>query len=153
MTSKKNIKEFVARAVFIKNGLVLLVNKMGEPHYFLPGGRLEFGEGISTCLIREIEEELNLPCKIKNYVGAIEHLFEDETKTQYEVGHFFTVDIPGLDPSQPPKSADGELRFCWVEISKLENLDMRPPPVIDMLKAIASGQKSQTFWASTITDS
>lgn len=147
---KKAVRSYVSRGILIKNRHVLLVNKIGEPHYFLPGGRLEIGESIEQCLIREIKEELDKPCHIQGYAGAIEHFFEDDVKTQYEIGHFFIIDIPGLDPSQKPKSAEAELKFAWFRLSELKKLDLRPIPVIDLLNTISAGEKIRTFWASTI---
>ena len=42
--------------------VVLLKNERDE--WELPGGKLEPGEAIEDCLVREIEEELNLPVKV-----------------------------------------------------------------------------------------
>lgn len=148
---KKFIKECIPRGIFIKGDNILLVNKIGEPHHFLPGGRLEQGESLYAGLKREIREELNLLCHIKNYVGAIEHCFEDDVKIQYEVSHFFVIDLPGMELSKEPKSAETELSFCWSKISELKKLDIRPPPVRELLKELALGQK-KPFWASTMTD-
>ena len=150
MTEKKFVKECLPRGILIKESSVLLVNKIGEPHHFLPGGRLNQGESLHHGLLREVREELNLPCQIKDYVGAIEHCFEDGVKVQYEISHFFIIDIPGMELSKELKSAEKELKFCWTKISDLDALDIRPPPVRNLLKALAAGQK-QPFWDSTMT--
>jgi 8-oxo-dGTP pyrophosphatase MutT (NUDIX family) len=54
---------------------VLLKNERDE--WELPGGKLEPGEGIEDCLVREIDEELNLPVA----VGHIDHGFRASGQT------------------------------------------------------------------------
>ena len=46
-----------AAAIAIRNGRVLVQNLSGNPTTFLPGGRIEQGEGSADTLVREIEEE------------------------------------------------------------------------------------------------
>jgi 8-oxo-dGTP pyrophosphatase MutT (NUDIX family) len=51
------------KGVVARDGrFVLLKNERDE--WELPGGKLEPGEAIEDCLVREIEEELNLPVKV-----------------------------------------------------------------------------------------
>lgn len=71
MVDKINIRVYAAA---IKNGkvLALLEEYAGDHLMKLPGGGLEFGEGILDCLHREFEEELN--CKIR----ILGHLYTQE---------------------------------------------------------------------------
>jgi 8-oxo-dGTP pyrophosphatase MutT (NUDIX family) len=46
---------------------VLLKNERDE--WELPGGKLEPGESIEDCLVREIEEELNLSTKVSGQLN------------------------------------------------------------------------------------
>ncbi len=71
MIDKINIRIYAA-AVKNKKVLVLFEEYAGENLMKFPGGGLEFGEGITDCLHREFEEELN--CKIR----IIEHLYTQE---------------------------------------------------------------------------
>lgn len=146
------VRQFVARAVFIKNGKILLANKKGEPHLFIPGGRVEPSESIVDAVVREIKEELDCKCTIKKYFGSIEHSFNyTDTKKYYEVGHFFEVDIEGVN-EKSPKSNEDEMQFSWINIKKLDSLDIRPKPVIELLKKINSGVRFEGFWRSTLKD-
>ncbi|MFL9832845.1 NUDIX domain-containing protein [Chryseobacterium terrae] len=55
-----------------KKVLTLFEEYAGEPLMKFPGGGLEYGEGLTDCLKREFEEELNVNIEI------VEHLYTQE---------------------------------------------------------------------------
>ena len=59
MIDKLNIRVY-ATAIKDEKVLVLHEEYAGEQLMKLPGGGLEFGEGLLDCLHREFEEELNV---------------------------------------------------------------------------------------------
>ena len=63
MIDKLNIRVY---ATAVKDGKVLVLHEeyAGEQLMKLPGGGLEFGEGVLDCLHREFEEELNVKINI-----------------------------------------------------------------------------------------
>ena len=71
MIDKINIRVYGA-VVKDRKVLVLHEEYVGQNLMKLPGGGLEFGEGVLDCLHREFEEELNVKIKIK------EHLYTQE---------------------------------------------------------------------------
>lgn len=52
--------------------LTLFEEYAGEPLMKFPGGGLEYGEGLTDCLKREFEEELNV------HIEIVEHLYTQE---------------------------------------------------------------------------
>lgn len=143
------VRQFVARGVCFHDESVLLANKKGETHWFLPGGRVEIGEGFTDAVKREIMEELGLTCSIKRFLGVVEHSFEYyETKQYYEIGNFFEIEITNIDYLHP-KSSESEMQFKWVKLSELEYIDIRPKPAIDLIKK-AHSKDVNAFWASTL---
>lgn len=54
--------------VFINNKIVLLKNERDE--WELPGGKIEINETPEECLIREINEELNLKCSVSKLIDV-----------------------------------------------------------------------------------
>lgn len=46
---------------------LLLVRQNNRPFWVFPGGTLEPGEGLTTCGIREMQEELNLSVKLSEW--------------------------------------------------------------------------------------
>ena len=71
MIDKINIRVYGA-VVKDRKVLVLHEEYVGQNLMKLPGGGLEFGEGVLDCLHREFEEELNVKIEIK------EHLYTQE---------------------------------------------------------------------------
>lgn len=71
MVDKINIRVYAAA---VKDGKVLVLHEeyAGEQLMKLPGGGLEFGEGVLQCLHREFEEELNAKIKV------VDHLYTQE---------------------------------------------------------------------------
>lgn len=71
MIDKINVRVY-ACAIKDKKILALYEEYAGQPLLKLPGGGLEFGEGLTDCLHREFAEELNVEIKI------IEHFYTQE---------------------------------------------------------------------------
>ncbi len=141
------IRQFVTRGVFIKDDEVLIANKKGELPYFLPGGRVEIGEGYEDALIREIKEELDKSATIIRFLGTIEHSFINNTGTQYyEIGNFFLVSLNDANP-ESISSNEPELEFQWKRIDELNNINIEPKPVIELIRNL---NKKEAFWASTL---
>ena len=78
------------RAIIINDGKLLVVkHKPNSDFYALPGGHLEWGEGVKECMIREIIEELGVrpePGRLL-YVNT----FIDKTRMIHSVEFFFEV--------------------------------------------------------------
>ena len=71
MIDKLNIRVY-ATAIKDEKVLVLHEEYAGEQLMKLPGGGLEFGEGLLNCLHREFEEELNVK------INILGHLYTQE---------------------------------------------------------------------------
>jgi mutator protein MutT len=56
-----------AAAILIENGRILLVKQevSATRHWSLPGGKLDRGESLEQCLIRELKEETGLDIRVK----------------------------------------------------------------------------------------
>lgn len=71
MTEKINVRVYGAT---VKDGKVLVLHEeyVGQNLLKLPGGGLELGEGVTDCLRREFEEELNVK------INILSHLYTQE---------------------------------------------------------------------------
>ena len=67
MVDKLNVRVYAT--VFKDNKVLVLFEEYAGQHLMkLPGGGLEFGEGLVDCLHREFEEELNVKIRIKDHL-------------------------------------------------------------------------------------
>lgn len=84
-----------ASVAIVREGKVLLIKRAYAPYqhlWTLPGGRLEPGESIEQCAIREVLEELNLT--IRNPRPVMEQSLGREGA--YRLAIFVTKDFSGV---------------------------------------------------------
>ena len=103
-------------AILMEDQKVLLVKQDVTEirNWALPGGRLEFGETIEHCLIREIKEEAGLDIKVKELLYITDRFY----KNNHIVHILFLVEKRG-----------GKLRSCAEfesENEKIKELVMVP---------------------------
>ena len=127
---------------------VLLTNMRGitdHEAFILPGGRPELMENTEKAIIREIEEELNL--KLTYRLVSVEENFVKENKFHMlEFVYYAEVDnfdsIKCLD--------DGWDKFKIIEIKDIDNIDIRPKTVKELIKNDISSNISHNInydWA------
>ncbi len=109
----------------IDNGRLLMINHQGihEGDFWAPpGGGLQFGETLESCLKREFSEETGLDIEIKDF----RFLYEFVQLPLHAIELFFLVDIRkgklsrGYDPEMKEKQIIQEVKFMsWAEINRL----------------------------------
>ena len=125
-------KKIVAIAVIEQNGKVLIAKRAQENNavakWAFPGGKLEQGEDLHTCLQRELREELGIDAKIGDYL-CTNNFYRD--KTYFEI-HAFSVTIFKGQISLNEEHTE----FAWVSPVELSNYDMLEfnEPVIKLLQ-------------------
>lgn len=90
-----------------------------------PGGKLEEGETLEQCIVREIKEELELDIRVKGIFTESEYYFSKPVHFT-----FFEAEITG----GIMKCNDHETAV-WVSVSTLRDYDFLPAdfPVVDLL--------------------
>ena len=141
--------ELVVRGVLIDKEHVLLVRKHGAWNTFLPGGHIEFGKSARSELVREIKEELGINVKVKDFLGVVEHSWEDENGLNHEVNLVFKIECEVLDLSQSPLSQESYLEFFWQPVDDLASVRLEPSALIELLPRWLSN-KPNSGWGSTI---
>lgn len=139
----------LARAVLCRKDRVLVVRADGQPHTFLPGGHVEDGEGLASCLRRELWEELGVEAAVGRYLGAVEHRWRRDGTPQYEINHCFAAEAPALPADAPPARED-YLSFGWVPVDALDEVDLQPAP---LRRLLADPNGTAPWWASTLAPS
>jgi 8-oxo-dGTP diphosphatase len=119
-------------AVVARDGALLLVRHQKparDPYWVLPGGRLEPGETIPECAVREVLEETGLSARFSGVLYVSEFLREGR----------HTVDVTarmtpeggeeamlGSDPEVAPGSEPTLRELRWVGSDELEELELLP---------------------------
>ncbi|MBN2789926.1 MAG: NUDIX domain-containing protein [Candidatus Delongbacteria bacterium] len=124
--------ENIVRAVIINDNKILVVKRRGKNNTFLPGGHIEHFESVPVALIREINEEIGMDCEVNEFLGCIENSFPDDNGDLcHEIGLYFNVKL--LNYSQIVISNEDHLEFFWSEIDKLEDINLQPSSVLDII--------------------
>jgi len=112
-------------AVVFRGQEVLLVcrDREGGHDWVLPGGTPRPGESMAACARRETLEETGLAIESSKIAFVL------ETKGPWPAPH--TVDLVFLailsSASQEPRPSEAGLKACFVPLSLLDQLDLRPP--------------------------
>lgn len=136
----------LARAIIRRDDRVLVVRADGQTHTFLPGGHVEDGEGLATCLRRELQEELGVESTVGAYRGVVEHRWHRDGTPQYELNHCFAVEAPAV-PDQAPTAEEGYLSFEWATADALDSVDLQPAP---LRRLLAPNAPEAPWWATTL---
>ena len=128
-------------AVIPRDGALLLVRheKPNRPPYWvLPGGRLEPGESIPECAVREVAEETGLTANFDGILYVSEFSREGRHTVDITVRVKAEGDAElGSDPEAKPGTAPTLKELRWVETRELDEIDLLPSWVRDRLVADA----------------
>ncbi len=107
-------------AIIIENGKILLARhkKHGNVYWVFPGGRLNYGETVKMCAIRELKEETNFDIEISNLIWIVESIPPDGSR--HVVNLFFEGKIVSRE-------------FIYGEEEGLEGIEFIPIRKVDEL--------------------
>lgn len=140
--------EILVRGVQLLSGLILLVQKRGASHTFLPGGHILFGESAENALVREITEELGRSARIVHFLGAVEHAWTFQGDKHHELNLIFKIEIEGLHPGISPLSMETNLKFLWKPMDGLKDGNLQPHPLQKLLPLWLKN-KVTSHWGSS----
>ncbi len=100
--------------VCLRGEQVLLVRRGRPPRageWSLPGGRLEWGETLAACAVREVREETGVEISLEGLIDVVDGLFGGSPAAPEH--HYVLVDYAARWLSGEPQAADdaAEARF------------------------------------------
>lgn len=102
--------------------------------WWLPGGRLEPGEGFPAAAVREALEESGVPVRLTGLLRVEHTPGPDHARLRV----VFLAEP--VDDTPPKQVADAEsLEARWVTLAELERLPLRGPDVLRLFRAVAAG--------------
>jgi ADP-ribose pyrophosphatase YjhB (NUDIX family) len=121
-------------AVIIRDHKVLLCTVDGLGYWFLPGGRVRFGEPAQLALSRELAEELGHQFPAGRLALVVENIYRDSS-LQHEVGFYYRLAWPpGLPDSDLDGGTEPSHRFRWAAISDLNSVRFEPAGLVPVLQ-------------------
>jgi 8-oxo-dGTP pyrophosphatase MutT (NUDIX family) len=125
--------ELLVRAVIESRGQFLIAHAKGASNTYLPGGHVDAGEGLKYALARELKEELGIAAEVGDYLGAVEHAWEDEGEQHHEINHLFDVTSPKLNVDQIPIPLEDHIEFLWLSPVEFDEHNLQPSPMRQLL--------------------
>jgi ADP-ribose pyrophosphatase YjhB (NUDIX family) len=121
-------------AVIIHDRKVLLCTVDGLKYWFLPGGRVRFGEPAQVALARELAEELGHQFPTGRLAFVVENIYRYGS-LEHEVGFYYRLAWPaGLADSDLDRGTEPGHRFRWAAIRGLNSVRFEPAGLVPELQ-------------------
>ncbi len=123
---KKIIKKYLksrfiyvkaAGGLVVKNGHYLFMNRLNK--WDLPKGKMERGEDVSVCALREVEEECNVKVKLDSKIGNTWHCYSTKSGWYIKKSTWFLMHCTD-DTKMTPQVEEGIEELLWVDAQNLD---------------------------------
>jgi 8-oxo-dGTP pyrophosphatase MutT (NUDIX family) len=121
--------------VFNENKELLMIFRRG--FWDLPKGKLDKGETIKSCAVREVEEETGLQnIETGNFIGLTKHQYFDKhiNAEVIKESHWFVMNVSG-NQKLIPQTEEDITEIKWVKKSDLKNyLDKSYKNIVEIVE-------------------
>jgi 8-oxo-dGTP pyrophosphatase MutT (NUDIX family) len=126
----KHFDLIIAAGGIVKNekGEILMIFRRGK--WDMPKGKLDQGESIETCAIREVEEETGIRnTKLLSPFGITYHVYDEFGKHILKESHWFNMLSPGIQ-SLIPQTEEQITAIEWTDDKRRKELLNESYPLI-----------------------
>ncbi len=119
-----------------KKNEILLIFRRGK--WDLPKGKLDKGEKLEACAVREVEEETGLKnITLKDPLEISYHTYHEGARFILKESHWFEMEV--IDEQElTPQAAEDIHEVKWVKPSQLSHyFDKSFPSVVDILRSVS----------------
>lgn len=140
LTEDESLVELRCSAVVIRRAEVLLIRRpgrSGSEEWILPGGRPRPGEGMLSCVRREVAEESGLVVLLDRCAFVADVIDPEGTRRRAEL--VFVARVSG--DQREALTGEPGAEPCWVSMGELRRIHMRPP-IGGFLPGVVKGSAS-----------
>ncbi|MBI1185774.1 MAG: NUDIX domain-containing protein [Alphaproteobacteria bacterium] len=112
--------------ICVRKDEVLLIRRGKAPRegeWSLPGGRIEWGEGVRDAALRELKEETGVEAAIVGLIDVVDGVFASRTHGEIW-GHYVLVDFAARWVNGEPRAGDDAAEARFIPISEIDSLAM-----------------------------
>lgn len=145
--TEEYIFSYRVAGICINNGKVLLQKPTNDNAFAFPGGHVEFGETNVQTLIREFKEEIGVDISVGDLKWVAEIFFPWGNKPCHQICLYYIVDITSNNiplegmfiGKEKIEGRKFDLEFHWIPMSDLNNIDVYPTNVVELMDKIDGG--------------
>lgn len=130
-----------AAGIIIHDGKILFHKNKNDSYYALIGGRVQICESSEETIKRELREEIGKEVEVVGYIATIENFFEAKGKKYHEIMFVHNIEFCNKDDKNITHmlyniegGKDKDVYYEWLDIDKIDNYDIRPSIIKDVLK-------------------
>ena len=122
---------------------VLLIRRGTKPlagDWSLPGGRIEYGEGVEVAALRELKEETGVEARLTGLVDVVDAIFTSRRSGEV-TRHYVLFDFVAVWISGEPVAGDDAAHAEWISPGRLATLPLwdETRRVIETARALVAG--------------
>jgi 8-oxo-dGTP pyrophosphatase MutT (NUDIX family) len=118
-----------------ESGELLLIFRRGK--WDLPKGKLDEGEDLQQCAVREVEEETGLEAPVLgDKIGVTYHTYSEKGKSILKESHWYNMSVREKQDLKPQQEEDIEI-CTWVAAVNLEEYKKNMHPSVRDILEIA----------------
>ena len=131
-----------ANGVILNENKVLMCSINDNGFWCLPGGHIHLGEDSKSAVLREIKEEVGICFDDSELFLMMENFYLGKKNKQFHEYSFYYL-MKGQIPSEKlrdyscDENDEGKmvhLEFKWIGLDEIDNFDIRPKAIHDILK-------------------
>lgn len=113
-------------AVVMDENRLLLVHRVDNDRWALPGGAVDIGESVGQAAVREVSEETGIDVEIIGLVGIYSDPRHVIAYDNGEVRQQFAICLRARPVGGELRNSSESTEVRWVPVSELDSLNMHP---------------------------